>query len=287
MAPASGWAEQRFVGFGWLLLHPLLPQLPPTIPLDSILNLSPLLLLTLFFSQSISLFLSLPPSIMLSHTYQLLHPQPPLQATCSIHTLIAVCWTREGFALFSPNKEGMRGWWGNGCFQALHSDVTVIQTNVMIQCGLLYNKASITLQPGSLKTEVCQNKMSRCSIPLTGTAQIFKPMLSGASCATANSFCLAKRRGWSQYTGCMTDVIMFHTEERRSEREVWGHFASSGKSAWYVCSYQNMLPHSEVQSILYYINYTGIVGSNVCEFLEFIATAQKKVRNGKKNGSKQ
>lgn len=40
---------------------------------------------------------------------------------------------------------------GDGCFQALHSDVAVIQTNVPVtQCGLPCNKAPVTLQPGRL-----------------------------------------------------------------------------------------------------------------------------------------
>lgn len=46
---------------------------------------------------------------------------------------------------------------GDGCFQALHSDVAVIQTNVpVIQCGL-YNKAPVTLQPERLEAEACQD----------------------------------------------------------------------------------------------------------------------------------
>lgn len=46
----------------------------------------------------------------------------------------------------------------DGCFQALHSDVAVIQTNVpVIQCGLLYNKAPVTLQPERLEAEACQD----------------------------------------------------------------------------------------------------------------------------------
>lgn len=49
-------------------------------------------------------------------------------------------------------------WGGDGCFQALHSDVAVIQTNVpVIQCGLLCNKAPVAPQPERLEAEACQD----------------------------------------------------------------------------------------------------------------------------------
>lgn len=120
MASASGcWVEQRFVGTRITAPPPLLPQLAP--------------IRTSWFCLKFSLHFSLPrrchrrflrtplcrpspPSILFSHTSQLLHPQPSLRATCSIHTLIAVCWTGEGFALFSPNEEKRRWrcWWWEG-----------------------------------------------------------------------------------------------------------------------------------------------------------------------------
>lgn len=54
----------------------------------------------------------------------------------------------------SPSRRGG----GDGCFQALHSDVTVIPTNlVVIQCGLLRHKARVTLQPERLEAEACQD----------------------------------------------------------------------------------------------------------------------------------